>query len=95
MSDLALGLLCWLGVAIVAGVLIGRFMRMPEPDAATPPVRHESGLHMLPGYGWEEGGVKTQTASKPPSQTDGDHEAGESITIDRCLSCPSFPCKRE
>ncbi len=54
MSELLIGLLAWLGVAVVAGVVIGRFMRMPEAIEAPDVAREKTGLYLLPGYGWEE-----------------------------------------
>ncbi len=55
MSALLVGLLCWLGVAIVAGVMIGRFMRLPESADLLGTARDKTGLYVLPGYGGEDG----------------------------------------
>lgn len=63
MSDLAVGLLCWLGVGIVSGVLVGRFMRLPEVDEVPQDVRARSGFLLLPRYGREEERIETQAES--------------------------------
>lgn len=54
MSDLLIGLLAWMGVAVVVSVVVGCFMRQPDPDDPSETVAEETGLSMLPGYGWEE-----------------------------------------
>lgn len=56
MSDLLIGLLAWLGVAVVVSVVIGHLMRMPEPVESHEATEETTGLSMLPGYGWEESG---------------------------------------
>lgn len=67
MIELWAGLLAWLGVAVLVGVLLGRFMRLPPADEAIDAARRESGLAMLPGYGWED-------------ETDGSDVAGRLLT---------------
>lgn len=67
MSALLVGLLCWLGVAIVAGVVIGRFMRLPEPADLLGAAQDKTGCYVLPGYGGEGGedGPGNMRATEP------------------------------
>lgn len=66
MIDLWVGLLAWLGVAMLVGVVLGRFMRLPPVDDAVDAERRESGLAMLPGYGREEEGGAEAAGRRPP-----------------------------
>lgn len=70
MSDLVVGLLCWLGVAVLAGVVIGRFLRMPELGDSAEVLPEKSGLYMLPGYGWEEEGMNALSDRQPIPDSD-------------------------
>lgn len=69
MSDWALGLLAWLAVAVVASVVIGHFMRMPDPEEEPPRTQENRGLYLLPGYGWEEENIKPQKAESPHAES--------------------------
>ncbi|MDD5387808.1 MAG: hypothetical protein PHD37_00570 [Gallionellaceae bacterium] len=69
MSALLVGLLCWLGVAIVAGVVIGRFMRLPESNDPSEVAREITGLARLPGYGGEGGAGNTRAAEPIQAQS--------------------------
>jgi hypothetical protein len=64
MSDLLLGLLGWLAVAVVVSLLISRFMRVP--DALDPPTRLNYRRHLLPGYGQEEEHPPGKGGEPPP-----------------------------
>lgn len=65
MIELWVGLLAWLGVAVLVGVLLGRFMRLPQADDAVEAPLQESGLAMLPGYGWEGEEGEGDAAGQP------------------------------
>lgn len=69
MSDWALGLLAWLAVAVVASVVIGRFMRMPDLDEEVPSAPENRGFYLLPGYGWEEENIQPQKAESPHAES--------------------------
>lgn len=51
MSDLEIGLLSWLVIAVLAGLVIGRFLRMPEFDESIDPARKQSAQPMPLGHG--------------------------------------------
>ncbi|MDP2832957.1 MAG: hypothetical protein Q8Q28_06630 [Pseudomonadota bacterium] len=70
MSDLLIGLLAWLGVAVVVSVVIGRFMRMSEPVDSHEATAATTGLSMLPGYGWEEDGASTLAVKENQAPSD-------------------------
>ncbi len=65
MSDLAIGLLCWLGVGLVCALLVGHFMRMPDPEDMPARAPDKPGLFTPPAYGHEEDGQ--QVTGLPPS----------------------------
>lgn len=54
MSELLVGLLCWLGAALLSSLLIGRFLRLNDADDSESAIQSITGLSMLPGYGWED-----------------------------------------
>lgn len=54
MSDLEIGLLAWLAVAVLAGLVIGRFLRMPEFDESIDSARKQSAWSIPLAHGGGE-----------------------------------------
>ncbi len=65
MSDLMFGLLGWLLVAVVVGVLIGRYMRIPsEQEPPSESVRTSTKLVVLPAYGEDDANAKSSNDAR-------------------------------
>lgn len=81
MTELIVGLIGWMLVALLVGVVISRFLRQPDSDALDPPTRLDYLRHLLPGYGQDEKPVaeprQDKDSSKPITKTGGAGKAGD------------------
>ncbi|MDO9226548.1 MAG: hypothetical protein Q8M09_15895 [Pseudomonadota bacterium] len=67
MSDLEIGLLSWLVIAVLAGLVIGRFLRMPEFDESSGFFREKSGRPEPLSHG---GGEERRGRAHPSTMPD-------------------------
>ena len=68
MNELLLGLLGWFVVGVLASLLIGRFMRMPEQEEWGESEKEKARLPTLPGYGWEDTKLSSTATSQRTAQ---------------------------